>query len=172
MATVKKGNGTTKRRRAKAASARGKPGAEKPAGAAQQPNSEYAQDKATIDAAAQVPRETPAPAAPAVEAPPVKPVVEAAAKPVLSKPIIEPAVEPVAKKPAAEPILAAVRTELAPARSAAEITRSKPAPAKPDVEAIRLRAYHIFLARGGTHGSALEDWLAAERQLIEETRAN
>jgi len=27
------------------------------------------------------------------------------------------------------------------------------------------RAYEIYLSRGGSHGSALEDWLEAERQL-------
>jgi Protein of unknown function (DUF2934) len=64
-----------------------------------------------------------------------------------------------------------VRADFAPAKSAAERWRSKPAPAKPGVEAIRQRAYQIFLARGGTHGNDLEDWLAAERQLIDETRA-
>lgn len=32
-------------------------------------------------------------------------------------------------------------------------------------EQIRLRAYEIYLEREGTPGSALEDWLRAEREL-------
>lgn len=44
---------------------------------------------------------------------------------------------------------------------------------KPDVgslelteEYIRLRAYELWERRGRTHGSALEDWLEAEAQII------
>ncbi len=32
-------------------------------------------------------------------------------------------------------------------------------------EEIRVRAFHAFLGRGGSDGAALEDWLAAEREL-------
>jgi Protein of unknown function (DUF2934) len=32
-------------------------------------------------------------------------------------------------------------------------------------EEIALRAYHIYLERDGAEGSALEDWLQAEREL-------
>jgi len=32
-------------------------------------------------------------------------------------------------------------------------------------DAVRQRAYEIFLSRGQTEGSALEDWLQAEREL-------
>lgn len=35
------------------------------------------------------------------------------------------------------------------------------------LERVRLRAYQIFCARGGATGRALEDWLAAERELFE-----
>ncbi len=35
----------------------------------------------------------------------------------------------------------------------------------PSPDQIRRRAYEIFLARGGSHGNDLEDWLAAEREL-------
>jgi hypothetical protein len=31
---------------------------------------------------------------------------------------------------------------------------------------ISLRAYELFLARGGEHGRDLEDWLEAERQVM------
>jgi hypothetical protein len=36
---------------------------------------------------------------------------------------------------------------------------------EPTNEQIAARAYEIFLTRGGTHGSDLEDWLQAEREL-------
>src|ERR1700726_2073455 len=33
-------------------------------------------------------------------------------------------------------------------------------------DAIAFRAYEIFLQRGGEHGRALDDWVAAERELL------
>ena len=36
----------------------------------------------------------------------------------------------------------------------------------PSYDTIRVRAYELYLARGGTHGQDLEDWLAAERELM------
>ena len=39
----------------------------------------------------------------------------------------------------------------------------------PTHEAIALRAYELYLARGRTEGHAREDWLEAERQLSEAT---
>ena len=41
---------------------------------------------------------------------------------------------------------------------------------EPLYERIRRRAYELFIARGGTPGSELEDWLVAERELIESRR--
>jgi hypothetical protein len=35
----------------------------------------------------------------------------------------------------------------------------------PTLEQIQLRAYEIFLERGGTPGNEVEDWLRAEREL-------
>ena len=35
-----------------------------------------------------------------------------------------------------------------------------------NLERIRVRAYEIFLARGGAHGNDLADWLNAERELL------
>ena len=35
----------------------------------------------------------------------------------------------------------------------------------PTQEEIELRAYEIYLKRGGEGGSALDDWLAAEKEL-------
>jgi hypothetical protein len=34
-----------------------------------------------------------------------------------------------------------------------------------NIERIRVRAYELFLARGGAHGDDLADWLNAEREL-------
>ena len=52
---------------------------------------------------------------------------------------------------------------------------SSPAPEKlrvanghPTQEAIALRAYHLYLERGGGPGNELEDWIQAEIQLAME----
>ena len=50
-------------------------------------------------------------------------------------------------------------------RNDAEPTRRDPI-----TEAIALRAYELFLARGGQHGGDLEDWLQAERELMDAAR--
>jgi hypothetical protein len=39
----------------------------------------------------------------------------------------------------------------------------------PTTEEIALRAYHIYLERGGAPGNALQDWTRAERELLEES---
>jgi hypothetical protein len=39
-------------------------------------------------------------------------------------------------------------------------------------EEIGRRAHEIYLARGGQPGHELEDWLRAERELVEEARRN
>jgi hypothetical protein len=46
----------------------------------------------------------------------------------------------------------------------------KPGVAKnqPTREDIALRAYHIYVERGGIPGNELEDWMEAERQLVSE----
>ena len=36
----------------------------------------------------------------------------------------------------------------------------------PTHEEIELRAYQIYVERGGAHGQDVEDWLQAERQLF------
>jgi hypothetical protein len=36
---------------------------------------------------------------------------------------------------------------------------------QPSEDDIRLRAYHRYLERGGSHGMAFDDWLEAEREL-------
>jgi len=40
-------------------------------------------------------------------------------------------------------------------------------PAAPSAEMIRLRAYEVFVARNGTTGDELSDWLTAEREIME-----
>ncbi|HZO80764.1 MAG TPA: DUF2934 domain-containing protein [Candidatus Binataceae bacterium] len=44
-------------------------------------------------------------------------------------------------------------------------TRDPRTVAEPNVEAIRARAYELFLARGAVHGHDLADWFQAEREL-------
>ena len=39
----------------------------------------------------------------------------------------------------------------------------------PTKEEIALRAYQIYLERGGAPGNALEDWTRAERELMEKS---
>jgi hypothetical protein len=41
----------------------------------------------------------------------------------------------------------------------------------PSEEDIRLRAYHKYLARGGDHGSELDDWVEAEQELKRNVRS-
>jgi hypothetical protein len=40
---------------------------------------------------------------------------------------------------------------------------------RPTTEEIALRAYHIYLERGGAPGDALDDWTRAERELLQES---
>ena len=40
-------------------------------------------------------------------------------------------------------------------------------PGAPIREEIELRAYQIFIERGYAHGQDVEDWLQAERELVE-----
>jgi hypothetical protein len=41
---------------------------------------------------------------------------------------------------------------------------------RPSDEAIAMRAYELYIARGATPGSDLDDWLQAERELIERNK--
>ena len=52
-----------------------------------------------------------------------------------------------------------VATETAP-QNAGDTTS-----AKIDRERVARRAYELYLARGGSDGRAMDDWLAAEREL-------
>jgi hypothetical protein len=53
----------------------------------------------------------------------------------------------------------------APGDSLAAQTRSDSMAAEPREEDIRLRAYHVYLERGGGDGADFDDWLRAEREL-------
>ena len=57
---------------------------------------------------------------------------------------------------------------MAKTRESSSPTIEQPRVAKnqPTQEEIALRAYHIFLERGGMPGNELEDWIEAERQLV------
>ena len=56
----------------------------------------------------------------------------------------------------------AMELHTAPIQAPAEDTSSNHAPS---CEEIRLRAYEIYLERGGIPGNDLDDWLQAEREL-------
>lgn len=51
------------------------------------------------------------------------------------------------------------------ATDATETSASSEAKPAPTREQITIRAYELFLARGGEPGHEVEDWLAAEREL-------
>jgi hypothetical protein len=46
-------------------------------------------------------------------------------------------------------------------------SESRTAGAHPTQEEIELRAYQIYIERGGAHGNDVDDWLQAERELSE-----
>jgi hypothetical protein len=48
-------------------------------------------------------------------------------------------------------------------------TKPRAARIHPTTEEIALRAYQIYLERGGAPGNALEDWTRAERELQEKS---
>jgi len=57
---------------------------------------------------------------------------------------------------------------MAKTRESSSPSTQKPRTAKiqPTQEEIAVRAYQIYLKRGGTPGNEFEDWIQAERQLI------
>jgi Protein of unknown function (DUF2934) len=48
-----------------------------------------------------------------------------------------------------------------------EKDRPQTIPGAPTREEIELRAYQIYIERGGAHGQDVEDWLQAEREFVE-----
>ena len=53
---------------------------------------------------------------------------------------------------------------------AAPRSSDSPSPADLDRERVALRAYELYLARGGVDGQAMEDWLIAERRTRQRKR--
>jgi hypothetical protein len=47
-------------------------------------------------------------------------------------------------------------------------SESQTAECNPTREEIELRAHQIYIERGGAHGQDMEDWLQAERELLDE----
>ena len=58
--------------------------------------------------------------------------------------------------------MAKTRESSSPTEQKTRVAKNQPTP-----EEIALRAYHIYLERAGTPGNELEDWIAAERQLVD-----
>jgi Protein of unknown function (DUF2934) len=56
----------------------------------------------------------------------------------------------------------------AKSRKKAQSAPKVPPAVRPDADLIRERAYELYLQRGH-HGDPMEDWLRAERELIEQT---
>jgi hypothetical protein len=50
--------------------------------------------------------------------------------------------------------------------SSPKMTKARTAGNSPDRAEIALRAYHIYLERGGMPGNELDDWTRAERELL------
>jgi len=46
-------------------------------------------------------------------------------------------------------------------------TKAEPASGAPSHEAVAKRAFEIHLLNGGKHGTDLQDWLRAERELLD-----
>jgi len=56
-----------------------------------------------------------------------------------------------------------------PTEKSALESRTQTVPGAPAREEIELRAYQIYVERGGTHGQDVDDWLQAERELVEKS---
>jgi hypothetical protein len=52
-----------------------------------------------------------------------------------------------------------------PGDAADQAQRSESMASEPSPDDIRLRAYHRYLERGGSHGQHFDDWIEAEREL-------
>lgn len=81
-------------------------------------------------------------------------------------------VNPYARDTAFEQLLRLAASYASP-QTAAEQGASRAAVRKsPLTEDIERRAYHNYLGRGAADGYDLEDWLQAERQVLEELKKN
>jgi hypothetical protein len=59
-----------------------------------------------------------------------------------------------------------------PGEAAMENPRQQATTHPPIPEEIRERAFEIHIERGGVHGCDLDDWLQAERELLEKYRTS
>jgi hypothetical protein len=66
-------------------------------------------------------------------------------------------------RPAPQPSPIVMETEYVLDSAPGEMAQEAPRPVSHDE--IARRAFEIYLRRGGTHGNAVQDWLAAEREL-------
>jgi Protein of unknown function (DUF2934) len=54
-----------------------------------------------------------------------------------------------------------------PTEKSSSQSQPQTALAAPTHEEIKLRAHQIYVERGGAHGQDVDDWLQAERELVE-----
>jgi hypothetical protein len=73
---------------------------------------------------------------------------------------------------AASPVTNTVAPAAPELSSAVRVVEVAPPAATVPHEHIAVRAYHIYLERGGRSGDEFEDWIKAERQLRELTSGN
>lgn len=74
-----------------------------------------------------------------------------------------PAANAATRKPAARPKTAKRKADTNVVSESVEATFV--VVSEPSEDEIRIRAYHRYLARGGSHGTEFDDWLEAERDL-------
>jgi hypothetical protein len=78
---------------------------------------------------------------------------------------MDPAVESPQHPPAER-----AQTRVRPSAEPAEAFPSGSPMSAPSPDLIARRAYELFEERGGDHGRDVEDWLQAERELVDPTR--
>jgi hypothetical protein len=85
------------------------------------------------------------------------------AKPAIAEAVVKPVATPVARPaPAAKP-QATTLLGTQPTTTEAKVERPRPTPVTD--QQVALRAYELYLARGGRPGNPVADWLQAEREL-------
>lgn len=67
-----------------------------------------------------------------------------------------------------DPLSSEQRPASRPTPTVSRVSEAVFGPVEPSKQAIRERAYQLYLARNGAPGDAEADWLTAERQLREE----
>ncbi len=56
--------------------------------------------------------------------------------------------------------------DISPESAAAPQTTGDTTAAVPERDRVAMRAYELYLERGGSEGGELDDWLAAEREVV------